>query len=422
MNPETTSTAFADLGLAPRLLEILRKLDFTIPTPIQAKAIPIALDGKDVIGIAQTGTGKTLAFGLPILQRLAAVGGQALIVLPTRELALQVDEVFQRLGRPVHLRTVVLIGGAAMGPQIGKLRQGPHVIICTPGRIIDHLEQKTMTLDKVKILVLDEADRMLDMGFAPQIKKILEKTPSDRQTLLFSATMPQEIVGMARGHMKLPVQVEIARAGTATELVTHELYVLPKEQKVRLLEKLLAEHRGTILVFARTKHGVRKLERQVREMGHSSTSLHSERTLSQRQHALEGFKSGKYRVMVATDIAARGIHVNDIALVINFDLPTQAEDYVHRIGRTGRAGQHGQAISFATPDQRNDVRDIERLIRATLPRREATELPAGRERELPSARPPSDPEYPRRRQQRPNPRRRQYNNRPSQGSRPDPHW
>jgi ATP-dependent RNA helicase RhlE len=369
---------FYGLGIAPKLLDVLWKLKFKTPTPIQQKSIPIAMEGKDIIGVAQTGTGKTLAFGIPLIQRLAQVKGRGLVVLPTRELALQADEVFREIGKFIGLRTAVLIGGASMQMQVRDIKRNPHVLVVTPGRLIDHLDQKNLRLDDVRVLVLDEADRMLDMGFAPQIKKILQALPKDRQTMLFSATMPSEIVRIASTYMKLPVQVEIARPGTMAEKVTQELFVVHKDDKTRLLDKILSEHRGSVLVFTRTKHGAKKVARSVRAMGHTADEIHSNRSLAQRRKALDGFKSGLYRVLVATDIAARGIDVKNIELVINYDLPDQAEDYVHRIGRTGRAGESGHAISIATPDQRQEVMAIERLTRSYLPVTKLPELPAAR--------------------------------------------
>ncbi|MFH1077708.1 MAG: DEAD/DEAH box helicase [Patescibacteria group bacterium] len=366
---------FYGLGIAPKLLEIIWKLGFSTPTPIQQKAIPIAIEGKDLVGVAQTGTGKTLAFGIPLIQRLAQSKGRGLVVLPTRELALQADEVFQQIGKPIGLRTAVLIGGASMGLQLQALRKKPHVLVVTPGRLIDHLEQRTVDLHDVHVLVLDEADRMLDMGFAPQIKRILQHVPADRQTLLFSATMPAEIMTLASTYMKLPIRIEIARSGTMAENVTQELYVVNKEDKTRLLERILKERRGSVLVFTRTKHGATKVARSIRQVGHSSAEIHSNRSLAQRREALDGFKSGKYRILVATDIAARGIDVKGIELVVNYDLPSQAEDYVHRIGRTARAGESGHAISIATPDQRKEVEAIERLTRTYLPISKAHDLP-----------------------------------------------
>ena len=376
MSERNSSASFTGLGIAPRLLDIIANLKFTTPTPIQEKAIPVAIEGKDIIGIAQTGTGKTLAFGVPMIQRIGQTKTMGLIILPTRELALQVEEMLHRVGRPLGLRTALLIGGMSMRPQMSAIHRNPHIIIGTPGRIIDHLNQKTLSLSNVSILVLDEADRMLDMGFAPQIKQILAKVPKDRQTMLFSATMPDDIVRMATEHMKLPFRVEIARSGTAAERVEQELFVVKKEDKLSLLKKLLEEYRGTVLVFSRTKHGARRITRAVEAMGHTAAEIHSNRSLGQRRNALEGFKRGVYRVLVATDIASRGIDVVGIELVINFDIPDDPGDYVHRIGRTGRAGAAGRAISFATPDQRNAVRDIERLLKTFIKVSKLPELPA----------------------------------------------
>ncbi|MDP3985556.1 MAG: DEAD/DEAH box helicase [bacterium] len=369
---------FFGLGIAPNILDRLGKMGLTKPTPIQEKAIPLGIQGMDLVGIAQTGTGKTLAFSVPMLQRISVVRGKGLVLLPTRELALQVEETVRKLGMSFGLRTAVLIGGASMHTQIQAIRKNPHVIIATPGRLIDHLNQKTVRLDDVKVLVLDEADRMLDMGFAPQIKKILAVVPTDRQTMLFSATMPAEIAQIATKHMKLPVRVEIAPAGTAAERVEQEMFIVQKSDKIRLLEKVLAEYHGTVLVFSRTKFGAKKITTTIRHMGHTAAEIHSNRSLGQRREALEGFKSGKYRVLVATDIAARGIDVTGIELVVNFDLPDHAEDYVHRIGRTARAGRTGKAISFATPDQRSDVQQIERIVRVRLPVSKLPELPQAR--------------------------------------------
>jgi ATP-dependent RNA helicase RhlE len=363
----TQEPGFQGLGIAPKLLEILTKSRFVTPTPIQRKSIPIAIEGKDIIGIAQTGTGKTLAFGIPMLQRLAHGGGQGLILVPTRELAVQVDESLQRLGRSFGLKTAVLIGGEDFNRQLRKLKSNVHIIVATPGRLIDHVTRRTLKLNLIKILVLDEADRMLDMGFMPQIKTIFEALPKERHTMLFSATMPTKIVSLVAQYMKLPVRVEVAPAGTTAKDVSQEIFFIPKPEKPDLLKKILAEYKGSTLVFTRTKYEAKKLALQVRKMGHTANEIHSNRTLSQRREALEGFKLGRYRVLVATDIAARGIDVRNIELVINYDLPEQAEDYVHRIGRTGRAGAVGHAISFAMPHQRNDVKNIERLIKQSLP-------------------------------------------------------
>jgi len=369
---------FFGLGIAPGLLDIIKRLGYSAPTPIQHQAIPIAVEGKDVVGIAQTGTGKTLAFGIPMIQSLAREKGQGLVVLPTRELALQVDEELRKVGRSLGLRTAVLIGGLSMGPQIDAIRRVPHIIIATPGRLIDHLEQKTARLDRVNILVLDEADRVLDMGFLPQIKRILSAVPRERQTMLFSATLPGDIMAIASGHMKLPIRIEIAPPGTTVDRVSQEVFIVRKDAKTRLLEKILGDYKGSTLVFTRTKHGAKRVTRSVRAMGHSAAEIHSNRSLAQRREALEGFKSGKYRVLVATDIAARGLDVKGIELVVNYDLPSQSDDYVHRIGRTARAGAEGHAISFALPEERRGIRDIERLIRKNMRISELPELPPER--------------------------------------------
>ncbi len=370
---EANGIKFSALGIAPKLLEILQRNKFITPTPIQEQSIPAALTGSDIMGIAQTGTGKTLAFGLPMIQRLAQDNSKpdskkiGLVVLPTRELALQVNETLKKVGGPIGLKTAILIGGENIGRQISALKKDPHVLIATPGRLIDHIDQKTVNLARTSVLVLDEADRMLDMGFAPQINKILEKVPKLRQTMLFSATMPHEIVKIANSYMRTPVRIEVAPAGSAVKSVSQEIYFLDRGQKLSLLKKLLADYDGTVLVFSRTKYGAKKIARDIRNMKITATEIHSNRSLNQRLEALDGFKKGKYRVLVATDIAARGIDVTGIQLVINYDLPDQAEDYVHRIGRTGRANMKGHAISFATHDQRRDVNIIEKLIRKALP-------------------------------------------------------
>jgi ATP-dependent RNA helicase RhlE len=359
--------SFYGLGIAPRILDILERMKFKVPTPIQLKAIPLAIEGKDVIGIAQTGTGKTHAFAIPMCQLLAQKKGMGLVLAPTRELAIQIDEAFAEIARAFSMRTACLIGGAPMEPQVQALRKNPRVVVATPGRLIDHTSHWNIILDDVVILVLDEADRMLDMGFAPQIEKILRFLPRARQTMLFSATIPKEIIDIAAKHMKLPVCVEIALSGTTVEQVTQELFIVKKEAKQHLLSKLLFQYHGAVLLFSRTKHNARKLTRSIREMGYSAAEIHSNRSLPQRREALEGFKSGKYKVLVATDIAARGIDVFGIELVLNYDLPEDAGNYVHRIGRTARAGHPGHAISFATPEQSDEVRDIEKIIRISLP-------------------------------------------------------
>lgn len=358
---------FNGLGISPEFLKILERNKFVNPTPIQHQAIKPAMEGKDVVGIAQTGTGKTLAFGLPLLQRLRGTGGVGLVILPTRELAIQVDDMLQKIGRSLGLITAILIGGESMGRQVSNLRRRPNIIIATPGRLMDHLERGNLRLDSVRIIVLDEADRMLDIGFEPQIRKIFSLISQKHQTMLFSATMPAEIVKIAATYMASPVRVEVAPAGTAAELVDQEIFLVKKEERLSLLQKLLDEYPGSVLLFLRTRHGARKICAALRDMGHKAAEIHSDRSLGQRKAALAGFKSGMYRILVATDIAARGIDVRGIKLVINFELPDNTQDYVHRIGRTGRAGDIGKAISFAMPDQRRDVRDIERLVRKEIP-------------------------------------------------------
>ncbi len=370
---EPTEPGFYGLGIAPQFMEALQRIKFHTPTPIQQKAIPIALEGKDLIGIAQTGTGKTLAFGIPMLQRLAQSNGRGLVLVPTRELAVQVRGDLVKVAPKI--KTAVLIGGASMHLQIQDLRRQPRILIATPGRLIDHMEQRYVTLSDICILVLDEADRMLDMGFAPQIQRILRTVPRERQTMLFSATMPEAITRIASSYMRLPVQVEMAKSGTAAEKVTHELFVVSRESKSKLLKEILAQYHGSTLIFSRTKAGAQKITRVIRDLGHRVAEIHSDRSFGQRREALEGFRSGRYRILVATDIASRGIDVRGIELVINYDLPEDSENYVHRIGRTGRAGALGHAISFAMPDQEKEVRAIERLMRVPLPVSEHPELP-----------------------------------------------
>jgi len=385
MTTQPKSITFGDLNITPKILGILEFHKYITPTPIQHQAIPIAIEGKDIVGIAQTGTGKTLAFGIPMLQRLGTLGGQGLILLPTRELALQVNEVLMKIGSGLGLRTAVLIGGASMQVQINQLHKSPHIIIATPGRLDDHLKRRTMNLNQVKIVVLDEADRMLDIGFAKQIKEILALISAERQTMLFSATMSGEIANLASHYLKLPLRIEVAPAGTTTNQVEQEVFIIGREMKMQLLDKILSENQGSVLVFSRTKHGAKKITRSLNSMGYVAAEIHSNRSLAQRKDALAGFKSGKYRILVATDIAARGIDVKGITLVVNFDLPDDLENYVHRIGRTGRAGETGRAVTFVTQDERSNLRSIERLIRKTLPILNVPILPERKENITPVA-------------------------------------
>ncbi len=372
---QKSNLSFDNLGIAPKILEVLDRMQFKVPTPIQHKAIPVAIEGEDIIGIAQTGTGKTLAFAIPIIQRLARTKGRCLVLAPTRELAIQVNDIFRKIASLFGIRTVVVIGGAPIRPQIAALKKNPRVIIATPGRLFDHMTQRTVCLTDINVLVLDEADRMLDMGFLPQIRRILKVIPKDRQTMLFSAPIPKEVVGIAASYMKLPVHVEVAPSGTAPERIIQELFIVKKDDKKQLLAKLLGQYHGPVLLFSRTKIGARKITRYIKGLGYAAAEIHSDRSLAQRREALEGFKVGKYRILAATDIAARGIDVVGIELVLNYDLPDDFENYVHRIGRTGRAGHDGRAISFATPDQGKDVRNIEKLIKTALPIVEHPEFP-----------------------------------------------
>jgi len=376
MNPRHEN--FYGLGIAPKLLDKIESLGFSTPTPIQHKAIPFAIEGKDIVGIAQTGTGKTLAYGVPMVQRLTQKEGKGLVLAPTRELAIQINAHLRPFTQALRMGTAVVIGGERMSRQIAAIKRGPRIIVATPGRLIDLMEQKIVRLNDVHVLVLDEADRMLDMGFAPQIEKIIRLVPKKRQTMLFSATMPAGIMKMASVHMQLPVRTEIAPSGTAAEGVSHEVFVVEKKLKGSLLEKLLQQYRGSVLVFSRTKRGAERVRRSLKRAGFAAAEIHSDRTLPQRREALNGFKSGKYRILVATDIAARGIDVEGIELVVNYDLPDEPGSYVHRIGRTGRAGMEGYAISFATPDQGSDVRNIEKLIKISISLSEHPEIPAGR--------------------------------------------
>ncbi len=376
--PVQNQHSFDGLGIAPMILEILDKLQFKHPTPIQHQALPPAIEGKDLIGIAQTGTGKTLAFSIPMVQRLASMKGKGLVMVPTRELAAQVEETLHRLTPKFNMRTALLIGGASMHMQVQALRRMPRIIVATPGRLLDHMDQRTINLSDVNCLVLDEADRMFDMGFEPQIRQVLRVIPKERQTMLFSATMPPKIMQLASTYLQLPAYVEIAKPGTTSDLVTQELYIVTKENKNGLLVKLLETSRGSVLIFSRTKIGAVKIARSLQHAGIHAAQIHSDRTLGQRREALDGFKTGRYRVLVATDIAARGIDVTAIELVINYDLPDDLDNYVHRIGRTGRAGHRGRAVTFAMPDQYMEVARIERLVKTQLAVVEHPDVPSAK--------------------------------------------
>ena len=363
IDPKTADKTFHGLSISPEILNILDTVGFNIPTPIQAQAIPPAIEGKDVLGIAQTGTGKTLAFAIPMLQRLSQIQGRGLILAPTRELAVQIHETFKKVGLPLGFHCAVLIGGDDMRGQIRQLNSNPRIVIATPGRLIDHMKQQITRMDDAVIVVLDEADRMLDMGFIPQVETIFKYVCQyDRQTMLFSATMPQAIAEISTQHMNNPVRIEVTPQATTAPMISQELYIVSHNQKNVLLEKILHQYNGSVLVFSRTKIGAAKLTKYLRSKRIKAAEIHSDKTQEHRFAALEGFKSGLIRVLVATDIASRGIDVKDISLVVNYDLPDEAENYVHRIGRTGRAGKKGHAITFACPDQGDLIQDIEKAI------------------------------------------------------------
>jgi ATP-dependent RNA helicase RhlE len=357
--------------LAPELLRAVADSGYTVPTPIQARAIPLILRGRDIMGLAQTGTGKTAAFTLPIVQRL--LGGprraRALILTPTRELAVQVKESFA--GYAVHsgLEIAVVYGGVPLGPQEQALRAGVDVIVATPGRLLDHMERQNVAFDDLEVLVLDEADRMLDMGFAPQLNRIVADIPKYRQTLLFSATMPPEVEALARKYLRKPIVVQVGMRTQAASTVTHAVYPVPRDRKSALLVELLRKTElDSVLVFTRTKHGADKVVRNLDREGIPSLAMHSEKSQGQRTDALDQFKKGTIRVLVATDIAQRGLDIAGISHVINYDVPAQAEDYVHRIGRTGRAAATGDAFTFMAADEISMVRLIERTLGQAIPR------------------------------------------------------
>ena len=366
----SASRNFHALGLSEALLRDLADAKFISPTPIQEQAIPPALAGRDVIGCAQTGTGKTAAFVIPMIERLATLPkGQpkALILAPTRELALQTLTTIEKLGRSRRISATVIVGGADMQAQVRGLRQRPDILVATPGRLLDHMWNGTILLSSITMLVLDEADRMLDMGFAPQINQILDALPEERQTLLFSATLPADLARLVQASVHNPVRVMVAPSATTADGVTQAVHHTSHADKPDLLLSLLGADKDTALVFTRTKHRADRVGRMLDRAGHRVAVLHGDRSLSQRRAALEGFRRGAFRVLVATDIAARGIDVANIGHVINFDLPNVPEDYVHRIGRTARMKTTGRATSFVTSEDAQQLRAIERLLGLTVP-------------------------------------------------------
>ncbi len=372
---DSSTISFASLQLAAPLQRALADKAYTHPSPIQARAIPPLLEGRDLIGVAQTGTGKTAAFALPILHRLAADPRprtprlpRALILTPTRELAVQIAANIALYGRYLQLRHTVVFGGVGEQPQIRSLAAGTDIVIATPGRLLDLMEQRCVGLDRVEIFVLDEADRMLDMGFAPAMKRILAKLPPRRQSLLFSATMPESIRSLAHSFLHDPVRVEVAPVASTAERIDQHVCHVDRANKHRLLVHLLQKHGdGLVLVFSRTKHGADRLARNLARDGLGADAIHGNKSQGARQRALESFRTGESRILVATDIAARGIDVKGIALVVNYDLPNEPEAYVHRIGRTARAGAEGIAISLCDDTERGFLRDIQRLIRKEIP-------------------------------------------------------
>lgn len=366
---------FKDLNLIEPILRSLNTEGYTTPTPIQQQSIPVALAGKDLLGCAQTGTGKTAAFSIPILQHLYQekqegrkyTGIRALILTPTRELAIQIDESIEAYGRHLGLKHLVIFGGVSQHPQTTALRNGTDILIATPGRLLDLMQQGYISLSSVGIFVLDEADRMLDMGFIHDVKKVIAKLPTRRQTLFFSATMPNEIASLADSILNKPVRVEVTPVSSTAQTINQSMYFVQKTDKKDLLVHLLKDSAmERVLVFARTKHGSDKVVKDLHKFGISAEAIHGNKSQNARQRALSNFKSGQTRVLVATDIAARGIDVDNLTHVINYELPNVPETYVHRIGRTGRAGASGTAFSFCDHEEREYLRDIQKLIGKTI--------------------------------------------------------
>jgi len=369
-----TDVTFAGLGIAEPILRALAQENYTTPTPIQARAVPALLAGRDLLGIAQTGTGKTAAFGLPLLQKLsighvppAPKQCKALILAPTRELAVQIEESLRVYGRFLNLKRAVILGGVSANTQINTMKGGVDIVVATPGRLLDLVQQKMIRLDAVQVLIIDEADRMFDMGFIRDVRKIVNYLPRERQSMLFSATMPDDVVKLVGDVLKNPERIEVAPQSKTADRVAQSLYYVPMPQKRQLLSHLLEDvSLNRVIVFTRTKHGANRVAEHLSKTGVSSEAIHGNKSQNARQRALENFRSGKARVLVATDIAARGIDIDHISHVINFELPNEPESYVHRIGRTARAGGDGIAISFCDSTERTYLRDIERIIRMKI--------------------------------------------------------
>jgi len=364
-------TQFADFTISETLKKRIASLNFVTPTPVQDGAIPPALEGKDVLATAQTGTGKTLSFLIPILEKLAKTESRsatALILLPTRELAMQVEVAFRSLNTNPANTVALVVGGMAEGPQLQTIRRGARVIVATPGRLEDYLDRKLVKLDQVQILVLDEVDRMLDMGFKPAIRRIASCLPLSRQTLCYSATLDAQIREVVREYMSDPVRIEIGSVLKPSENVELQTFEVEQDKKLELLEHLLESGEGSFLVFVRTKHGADRVASRLVRSGHSATQIHGDRSQAQRNQALKSFSEGRHRILVATDVAARGIDVKHVAHVVNYDIPKVAEDFVHRIGRTGRASSKGIASTFASSAERSDLRKIERSLSISMKR------------------------------------------------------
>jgi len=364
---------FSELPLSALLKSNLVKHGFTEPTPVQAQAIEPALAGKDLVATAQTGTGKTLAFVLPLIHMLEKQprqpGVRSVILTPTRELAIQIDETFAKMAAGTGIRSVVVVGGVGERPQLQAIRKGAQVLLATPGRLYDFLSRQLVDLSKVRMLVLDEADRMLDMGFLPTVRRIMAALPSDRQTMLFSATIESSVKHLVETQVRNAIRIEVGSTMKPIEQVDLHLYEVEQDRKLGLLQTMLREENGSFLVFARTKHGADRLSKRLEREGFKATTIHGDRSQNQRNLALRGFQEGHFRVLVATDVAARGIHVEGISHVVNYDLPQVPEDFIHRIGRTGRMGARGTASTFATRSERGDVAHIERTLTTRLIRR-----------------------------------------------------
>ena len=367
--------SFDTFGLSPAINNNLHILGYRVPTPVQAKAIPPALEGRDVIGSAQTGTGKTAAFGLPMIERLVqrtqssplvSRKPRALVLTPTRELALQVNESLITFSHKTGLRSVAIFGGVGMQPQITALNRGVHIVVATPGRLLDHMEQRNVDLSAIEILTVDEADRMMDMGFLPSLRRILSALPKQRQTMLFSATFPESIRALAVKFMINPVEVQTETPNSAASTVTHRAHRVHQDRKRDLLVHLVKQSGDQTLVFCRTKHGSDRLCRHLSSSGVRAAAIHGNKSQSVRTQTLRDFKAGRTHVLVATDIAARGLDIEQLPMVINFDLPMVAEDYIHRIGRTGRAGAEGKAVSLVTQEEMNLLRGIQRLLKTDI--------------------------------------------------------